>query len=81
MIIQHRIGDDVSAEIRRTSDGYTLWWTDYVANEWQESYPTLSIAFARLAVLQHLGEGGWEDGFATSEKHFTQVANQFLAQA
>jgi hypothetical protein len=30
---------------------YRLQWTDYVVNEWNEFYATLSLALARVAVL------------------------------
>lgn len=33
------------------TEGYTLWWNDYVINEWAEWYPDLGTALARFAAL------------------------------
>lgn len=42
---------DFRAEITDTGEGFRLWWTDHVVNEWEESYPDLSAAVGRLALL------------------------------
>jgi len=59
---------------------YVLWWTDGVANDWEESYPALSLALARLAVLMRCGESDWERGFAESAFAFPTVAAEWLEQ-
>jgi hypothetical protein len=44
--------DDLIAQINRTETGhFRVTWSDYVANEWAESYETLPVALVRLAWL------------------------------
>ena len=43
-------GDWVGAEIVET-EGFELRWTDYVANDWSETYPSLALAVIRLGLL------------------------------
>lgn len=43
--------DEFYAEITDTGEGFRLWWTDGVANDWVEVYPDLATAVARLALL------------------------------
>lgn len=43
--------DEFEAEIKRVDESFMLWWGDYVANEWTETYDDLAVAVARLAVL------------------------------
>jgi hypothetical protein len=42
--------DSFIAEVQQT-EGFTLWWTDGVANEWEETYPTPAQAVVRLGLL------------------------------
>lgn len=60
-----------------------LRWTDYVANDWEELYPSLPHALARLAVLEHVvshPEGGAV--FADPEPdRFAELADTFLESA
>lgn len=60
------------------SDGYSLWWTDYVANDWIEWYPVLSVALARAAALMHCGEHDWAIGFTAVS--FPDSAAQFFKE-
>ena len=48
------------------AEGYSLWWTDYVANDWLEWYPSLSVALARGAALRRCGEHNWAVGFTAT---------------
>jgi sulfur relay (sulfurtransferase) complex TusBCD TusD component (DsrE family) len=57
---------------------YVLRWNDGVVNEWSESYPSLSVALARAAVLAACGEANWERGFANDPETFSKLANLFL---
>lgn len=76
------INDDVRVVVSQGQDdsGY-LWWTDFVANEWCEHYPTVSLAIARLALLQACGESAWEKGFTHTPKGFVVAFNKFMEVA
>ena len=58
--------------------GYLLWWSDGVANEWDEFYPELSACLARLAVLVKCAEDNFESTFVHSDKEFGEVATNFF---
>lgn len=66
--------DDYGAEVLAgapdTPEGFTLYWTDYVANDWAEHFSDLATALARLACL--------ERGSAT-EAFFTYDPEEFAA--
>jgi hypothetical protein len=66
--------------IEKVDAVFRLRWTDYVVNEWEELFPTLSAALARVSALVACGESDWEKGFATSPEEFTTAADQFLAK-
>jgi hypothetical protein len=76
------INDDAKAVVSQGADdsGY-LWWTDFVANEWLEHYPTVSLAIARLALLQACGESAWEKGFKHTPTEFVQQYGKFAEVA
>lgn len=60
-------------------DTCLLQWNDGVANEWKETYNTLSGALVRAATLAACGEAGWDKGFTTTEPSlFEQKASFFL---
>ena len=63
--------NDYSATIVEHEDHTaTLSWTDYVANDWTEIYPSLSIALMRLATLEQCRRTDWATFFAlTPEAH------------
>jgi alpha-ketoglutarate-dependent taurine dioxygenase len=69
---------DTGGTIRFVGDGFVLNWTDYVANDWEETFPTLSTAVARLAVLMRCGETDWEVGFEQDAPIFFRSATTFL---
>lgn len=58
------------AEVTDTGEGFRIWWTDYVANDWEETYPDLSAAVARLALLI---------GAVRADRSFTDGAAEWLA--
>ena len=60
------------------ADAYSVWWTDYVANDWLEWYPTLSMALARTAGLLHCGEHDWNIGFTATS--FPEAAALFFKE-
>lgn len=62
---------DINVDVIINSDGtYTLTWNDGVANEWNETFSTLSVTLHRLASLIRCGERDWETGFTfTPEGH------------
>lgn len=41
----------LTAVIEKPGNHYNIWWSDELVNEWVETYPTLSAALARAAVL------------------------------
>lgn len=73
------IADEINVNIHKTGDGFTIKWSDNVANEWRENYPTLSAALTRAAVLAVCGENSWDKSFTTSNPElFTENVNQFM---
>ena len=76
------INDDAKAVVSQGADnsGY-LWWTDFVANEWLEHYPTVSLAIARLALLQACGESEWDKAFKHTPTEFVQQYEKFTEVA
>ncbi len=63
--------DEFESVICRTTDArYALRWGDYVANVWNESYPTLSLAVARLAALLYCQEADWDLMLAVEPDEF-----------
>ena len=66
--------------IEASDKGYTLWWTDFVANEWFENYDNLSTLLLRLAILVYCGEKDWEIGFVENDPRAVEImASRFLA--
>lgn len=55
-----------------------LRWTDYVANEWCEEFPTVAHAFARLSMLYVCADSNWEKGFANNPEKFTEILDTFI---
>ena len=39
--------EEFAPQVTDTGEGCRLWWTDYVANEWDEMFPDLAAAVAR----------------------------------
>lgn len=84
----HALGTDIEIYAKGDPDyvrrgtgktsGFVLVWGDGVANAWDESYPSLSLVMARLAVLLRCGEEGWEAGFAHDPAEFIPLASSFL---
>jgi len=82
----HKSIEDAIAEKFETGvsiyehDGkFILRWTDFVANEWAEEFPTMSVALLRLATLIACGESGWRNGFQQEPDGFTNLGKDFLA--
>jgi hypothetical protein len=66
--------------IEKIDAAFKLRWTDYVVNEWEEVYPTLSVALARAAALVACGETDWESSFCHAPAEFSVNATEFLKQ-
>ena len=64
--------------LQGADDSGFIRWTDYVANEWCEHYPTVAHAFARLAMLYVCADSNWEKGFAKNPKEFTEILDTFI---
>lgn len=57
--------DDYRAAITERPDGTVgLWWTDYVANDWSEEFPTVAEALCSLAALEACRASDWEKSFS-----------------
>lgn len=54
--------------------GATLYWTDYVANDWTEWYEDVSTALARLACLARCQETNWDAFFIGEPGDFVKHA-------
>jgi hypothetical protein len=61
-----------------TVTSWSVWWSDGVANDWTEFYPTLSLALARTALLVHLSEHDFEQMFTSDADEFAGHATEFL---
>lgn len=65
-------------EVNNTGDGFSVTCGDYVANEWVEVYPSLSLALLRVAVLVKCGEHNFEKMFANDPEVFAPRGDLFL---
>jgi hypothetical protein len=63
---------EAGVALRRLNDdtGYVLEWTDFVANDWSETFPNMSTALARLALLAYCCETDWDATFKNDSKDF-----------
>lgn len=71
----------VGVELHENDGKYSLWWTDFVANEYTETYDSLPVALAGLAVLLACGESGWEKMFKHTNEDFSVLAQDFINSA
>ena len=71
----------VGVELHETDGKYSLWWTDFVANEYTETYDSLPVTLARLAVLLACGDSDWERFFKHDNKDFIVLAQDFINSA
>ncbi|WP_333890827.1 hypothetical protein [Mycolicibacterium gadium] len=60
-------------------DGWWLYWSDGVANDWTEHYTELSHALLLTASLVYCGEHQYERFYAHSAEEFPTAAAQLLA--
>ena len=69
-----------AVNIAVVGDSVVVKWDDGVANAWEETYGSLSVALARLAALAYCGEGDdpWGDCFRHDEDEWTAVAAEWL---
>ena len=70
--------DDYQATITGVDGVVVLWWTDYVANEWTETYDSLPIALTRLALLAECKDRDWDAGFGYAPSGHEKIAKAFL---
>jgi hypothetical protein len=80
--MRHEISFDYAESVRvtiyDTGEGFGLICGDYVANEWEEIYPSLSLALLRAAVLVGCGECNFRGFFTSNSEEFTKVGAEFL---
>lgn len=74
---------EIATHIYRKPDTgeFILVWSDGVANEWAEVYPSLGILLLRLGALIACGETEWSKGFRDDPKAFVQKAEDFLSES
>jgi hypothetical protein len=60
-------------------DGWRLYWSDAVANDWTERYTELSHALLRVASLVYCGEHHYQRFYTHSADEFPTAAAQLLA--
>jgi hypothetical protein len=62
-------------------EGYGIYWTDYVANEWWSWSPNLSTALCFVAAIQRCYEHDWAIGINVPVgQEFDGIANRFLSE-
>jgi hypothetical protein len=72
---------DYKAEVWELVDSecgkkFVLWWTDYVANSWEEMFDSLPVAIARLASLVKCGES--DQFFKYEPQEFSDKVSEIL---
>lgn len=72
---------NVGVELHKADNKYSLWWTDFVANDYTETYDSLPIALAVLAVLLACGDSDWERFFKHDTQDFSVLAQDFINSA
>ena len=76
---------DIYVKVGGFGDGYSLWWSDGVANDWTEFHPSLSQVMARVATLLYCGEHEWNKYFsdfaADAHQEFADQAASFFDAA
>jgi len=71
-------GGSAGVNVRVGSDGRGfIWWTDFVANDCLEVFPTLAMALARLALLVACSADNWSRGFAGDSAEFALAWAEF----
>ena len=78
IILDMDLFDTCGVTVSKTGDQFKISWTDYTANDWEETYPSLSLALARLAVLAECGDSDFEKLFANASDRFEVNARHFL---
>ena len=71
----------IGVELHENDGKYSLWWTDFVANDYTETYDSLPIALAVLAVLLACGDSNWERFFKHDNQDFSVLAQDFINSA
>jgi hypothetical protein len=71
----------IGIELHENDGKYSLWWTDFVANDYTETYDSLPVALAGLAVLLACGDSDWERFFKHDNQDFSVLAQDFINSA
>ncbi len=69
---------DYRATITEHPTGAVLRWTDYVANSWTETFPSLALALTRLATLDECADRDFIPTFLHSAAEHADRAQTFL---
>ena len=71
-------GGSAGVNVRVGSDGRGfIWWTDFVANDWLEVFPSLAMALGRLALLVACSADDWSRMFAGDSAEFVATWSEF----
>lgn len=65
-------------EVFEVAEGWRVTCSDYVANEWSEVYPSLSLALLRVANLVACIDADSNGLFASDSAEFVSVGAEFL---
>jgi len=73
------IGDgSAGVNVRVGADGRGfIWWTDFVANDCFEVFPTLAMALGRLALMVACSADDWSRMFAGDSAEFATAWAEF----
>lgn len=75
-VLMHYHNDEFESEVIAVDGGFELRWSDYVANEWSETYDDLPVAVARLALLIDVVKN--DDLFRDESETFARNARGWL---
>lgn len=67
-------------QVDTTDTGVTVTVSDYVANVWEETYDTVALAMARVAVLIHCAENDFDLYFMHDTPEFAVFGQKFLSE-
>lgn len=73
--------NEATAWISRDGEVFRVTWTDYVANDWTESYTTLGAALARVALLVDCGANNFNTFFLQDETEWALAWSGLSAES
>jgi len=77
-VFEFDYGNESYIVVSDTGEGFTVTCGDYVANEWIETFSTLSLALLRVATVIKCGEVDWAIGLVNVPYEFCIAGESFL---